>query len=68
MSYSVGAVRLKLKVMADKCGGQSNLALMTGTSRQFVNDVIHGRRKPTDRILKALGLKRLEIYVTREKA
>lgn len=65
MSYSIGAVRLKLRVLADKCGGQSNLALMTGTSRQFVNDVIHGRRKPTDRILKAIGLKRVEIYVSR---
>ena len=67
MSFSVGAVRLKLRVLADKCGGQSNLALMTGTSPQFVNDVIHGRRKPTDRILKALGLRRVEIYVSMSK-
>lgn len=68
MSYSLGAVRLKLKVLAGKSGGQSNLALMTGISRQFVNDVIHGRRKPTNRILKALGLRRIEIYVSRQAA
>ena len=65
MSYSIGAVRLKLKVLANKCGGQSNLALMIGVDRSNLWNVIHGNKRPSDSMLKAVGLKRMEIYVTR---
>ena len=65
MSYNLGTVRLKLKVLADKCGGQRRLARMIGANCGNLNKVIHGHKRPEDKMLKAVGLKRVEIYVSR---
>jgi len=37
---------------------QKELAEDIGVSQQYINDLIHGRRTPSDKILKYLGLKR----------
>jgi transcriptional regulator with XRE-family HTH domain len=41
---------------------QQTLAKAIGVSYAFLNDVLHGRREPTGKILEYLGLERVVIY------
>ena len=50
------AVQKKLATMAQARGSQKVLAETLGVSLPYLNDVIHGRRRPGPKILAALGL------------
>ena len=52
----------ELEVMVSKCNGQREFAKQHGLSAQYVNDVLHGKRKPGPKILKALGLSAKTVY------
>lgn len=44
-------------------GGQRAFAERAGCSEQMVSLVLHAHRRPSDRILRAAGLKRIEKFV-----
>lgn len=54
-----------LEMEAKKIGNQSEFARLHDLPVSYVNDVIHGRRHPGPKILKALGLKAVKDYVER---
>lgn len=41
---------------------QMSLAAAIGVSASFLSDVMHGRREPTGKVLKYLGLERVVVY------
>ncbi|MDF2434507.1 MAG: hypothetical protein JWP44_4138 [Mucilaginibacter sp.] len=41
---------------------QLTLAAAIGVSAQFLNDVLHGRKEPTGKVLEYLGLVRVVVY------
>lgn len=52
-----------LRFEVEQAGGQKEWALANGVSPQLVNDVLHGRRAPSAKICKPLGLVRTTRYV-----
>lgn len=52
----------RLRAACTVAGGQKQFALTHKLTPAYVHDVLHGRRAPADRILKALGLERVTIY------
>lgn len=65
-SYDSDYVRRTLVRMANECpGGQKEVARALDVSTGYVNDVIHERRIPGDKILEALGLQRVVTYCDR---
>lgn len=55
-------VRLVLKSRCDRAGSCKAWAIKHGVSQPYVCDVIYGRRYPGEKILKALGLRRVIGY------
>lgn len=53
---SADDVREILKGRCEEAGGQTAWAIRHGMSSVLVNNVIHGRRSPSRRILAPLGL------------
>lgn len=54
-----------MRLFMDRCdqlGGQVGFANYYKLSRAYVNDVYHGRRGIGDKILNALGLRKIELY------
>ncbi len=51
-----------LKQRARTLGSQKRLALQLGVSQQYLSDVIHGRRMPNAKILRAMGLELVPCY------
>jgi DNA-binding transcriptional regulator YdaS (Cro superfamily) len=49
-------VLARLRAECRKAGGQRAWAALYGVSESYVSDLLHGRRKPGPRVLKALGL------------
>lgn len=41
---------------------QTQLAKRIGVSVPFVNDILHGKREPSGKVLEFLGLERIVIY------
>lgn len=41
---------------------QADIAKKLGVSTSFLSDVLHGRRAPTTRMLRAIGLERVVFY------
>jgi len=54
------------RVIAEHGGNETRAAAALGISRSYINDVRHGRRHISARLLKALGLAR-EIVIRRAK-
>lgn len=52
----------KLRQWAERLGSQRALAKHLGVSEPYLSDVIHGRRDPGPKLLKALGLDRVVSY------
>lgn len=52
----------KLSEWAERLGSQRALAKELGVGEPYLSDVIHGRRDPGPKILKALGLERVVSY------
>jgi hypothetical protein len=60
-----------IQVLIQACkeaGGQRAWAARHGVSPAYVGDVIHGRRAPTDAVLKPLGLRRDVVYLPLDDA
>lgn len=51
-----------LKEQVRRAGSQNNWAVQHGLSGAYVNDVLHGRRDPADRLLDALGYEKYVVY------
>lgn len=47
----------------ERAGSQAELARQMGVPRQYLHQVIRGGRKPSKRVLQALGLRREYLYV-----
>ena len=56
-------VRRELERQCTALGSQKRFSEKHGVSLPYVNDVLHGKREPGDKILKALKLKRVIGYV-----
>jgi len=56
-----------LKTEAKKAGSQKNYAEVLGISAQYFGDVIKGRREPGEKLLSALGLKRVVTFEPEEE-
>jgi DNA-binding transcriptional regulator YdaS (Cro superfamily) len=59
-----------IKRLADECravGGQSAWARQAGVSATYVSDVLAGKREPGGRLLLALGIKRVVLYMEVEE-
>lgn len=62
--YSADHVRAELRAKAKQLGGQQDLAAAIGVSKSFLCDILAGRRAPTGKVIKFLGLERRTVYVT----
>jgi transcriptional regulator with XRE-family HTH domain len=63
-TYTVASVR---EALMEACinfgsGGQTKLAERLGLSRQYISDVINGKRPPSARILAYLNLRKVDVY------
>lgn len=47
----------RLNEAVSEAGGQSSFARHAGISQSFVSDVLSGKRRPSPRLLRALGLR-----------
>jgi transcriptional regulator with XRE-family HTH domain len=47
---------------------QRQLAQEIGVSPQFLNDILHGKRVPSGKVLDYLGFERVVLYRPREEA
>lgn len=51
-----------LQQMIAQAGSQRELAIRLGVSAAYLGDVLHGKREPGSKLLKALGLERVVVY------
>lgn len=56
-------VRRQLERQCTALGSQKRFSEIHKVSIPYVNDVLHGRREPGEKILKALKMKRVTGYV-----
>lgn len=59
------------RILRDQCrsaGGQRAWAQANGVSEQYVCDILNARREPGDKILAAIGLRRVVRYVEMRSA
>ncbi len=54
-----------LREAVSASGSQRTYATRIGVSQAYLGDVLHGRRSPGERVLSALGLKRI-VIITNE--
>lgn len=52
-----------LKRETDKAGSQKAYAAAIGVSAQYLSEVLAGTRAPGEKILKALGLRKIVVYI-----
>lgn len=55
-----------LREAVSASGSQRTYASSIGVSQAYLADVLHGRRSPGERVLSALGLRRLVIIAAQE--
>lgn len=55
-------VKKRLRAAIDAAGGQRRFAEAHGFSAAYVNDVLRGKRDLADRILAAIGVRRIVVY------
>lgn len=58
----------ELEKHVKRAGNQRNAALALGISAQYLNDLLQGRRAPSDVILEKLGLKRVIVRIPRKSS
>lgn len=56
----------RLRTACRQAGGQARFARIAGVAPQYVCDILAGRTRPGDAVLRALGLQRDIRYVPRE--
>lgn len=54
----------RLRRKAARAGSQKALAGALGVTEAYLSEVLHGRREPGPTMLRALGLRRVVVYVT----
>jgi len=64
---SLASVYGRIRIAINKAGTQKAWAEEIGVSPQFLNDVLHGKRQPSDRMLKPLGIIRQTTYSVEEE-
>lgn len=52
----------RLRDAIDRAGGQRSFARQIGVTPSYINDVVNKRRLMSDRILAAIGIKRVVTY------
>lgn len=57
------AVLRRLRAYAKACGGGAAAARAIGISPQYLSDIVSGRRDPSERVCRRLGLRRAVVYV-----
>lgn len=55
-----------LREAVDAAGSQRTYAASIGVSQAYLGDVLHGRRHPGERVLSALGLRRITVIAALE--
>lgn len=48
--------------MVTEAGTQKRIAERLGITEVYLSDILHGKRKPGAKVLKSLGLRRVEVY------
>ncbi|WP_375275579.1 helix-turn-helix domain-containing protein [Methylorubrum thiocyanatum] len=61
---TVDDVRARLSTAIREAGSQKLFAARAGVSAAYVNDIIHGRRAPGERVLAAIAVQRVERFVS----
>jgi transcriptional regulator with XRE-family HTH domain len=59
MKNNIAIAEIKLSV--SRCGTQEKAAQELGISQTYLSDLLHGRRNPSDAILRKLGLRRIVV-------
>lgn len=54
--------RLYLQAAVDRAGGQGAFAKVAGVTQPYVSDVLKGRRPPSEKLLAAVGLRKIVRY------
>jgi DNA-binding phage protein len=54
----------RIRQAIEEAGSASEFARLCGISRQYLHDCLNSRRRPSDAILKQIGVRRLDVYVT----
>lgn len=52
----------RIRAECDRLGAQKYYAEKCGVSTAFLNDVLQGRRYPTEPVIAPLGIKRVVVY------
>jgi DNA-binding transcriptional regulator YdaS (Cro superfamily) len=65
-TISPGEVLLALREAIAATGSQRTYASSIGVSQAYLGDVLHGRRAAGDKILAAIGLRRITLVVAQE--
>jgi len=65
-SLSMPDVLCALSAAVDAAGSQRAYARSIGVSQAYVGDILAGNRQPGDRVLAALGLRRITIIAAEE--
>lgn len=55
-----------LRDAVSAAGSQRTYATRIGVSQAYLGDVLHGRRHPSERVLSALGLRRIVVIAALE--
>lgn len=61
--YTIDGLIDHIRTESERLGSQRQWAIERGVSATYVNDVISGRRNPSHKILRALKLRPVVIYV-----
>ena len=62
--YTKDQVMKKISKLVVEHGSQSALAEAVGCDRTEVNAILAGRREPSAKVLEALGIERVKLYVS----
>lgn len=66
-TLSTDEVLSALREAVETAGSQRAYATKLGVSQAYLADVLHGRRSPGQRVLSALGLKRITVIAAKEE-
>ena len=62
-TIDAAAVRRRLRDCVNACGSGVAAARALRISPQYLSDILHERRDPSDRVCRGIGLRRLVVYV-----
>jgi len=65
--FDIVGVLYRLEVLCEQAGGQSKWATKHGITQSIVSDVLRHRRMPGPSILKAMGMSKVTLYMTKPR-